>query len=159
MPTSSKKPFFPKRTFYSYFRIFFPIISGTYLFLGLASPVLSHFQLPCNFFYFLFGRTCHQMTSRSYFILGKQMPFCSRCFGIYLAFFVIALFLSIYPSILKKKPRLKLVSISLIIPLILDTLLEPYFPNYGWNVVHTITGFLTGTGVTMLMYFTFQNEK
>ncbi len=37
-----------------------------------------------GFVYSTGGNTCHQRASRSFFLNGNQMPYCSRCTGIFL---------------------------------------------------------------------------
>ncbi|MDA3836674.1 MAG: DUF2085 domain-containing protein [Nanoarchaeota archaeon] len=42
-------------------------------------------------------KLCHQRPDRSFYLFGRKMLVCSRCFGIYLLFFSTLAFLSIFP--------------------------------------------------------------
>ncbi|HXD33535.1 MAG TPA: DUF2085 domain-containing protein [Pyrinomonadaceae bacterium] len=41
--------------------------------------------------YGAFGKLCHQMPDRSFFVAGRQFAVCSRCTGLYLGFMVVTL--------------------------------------------------------------------
>jgi len=44
---------------------------------------ISNMPQPWNFIYSIGDRMCHQKSERSFFINNNQMPFCSRCTGIW----------------------------------------------------------------------------
>ena len=66
--------------------LLFPIFAWCLLI--IAAPVMSHLHLrtPSGMTYLFFSRLCHQQTSRSFLLCGKQFAVCARCTGIYFGF-------------------------------------------------------------------------
>lgn len=81
-----------------------------FLYVGLAfsAPVLlaNGYTDAANTLYNLFRATCHQLPSRSYFVLGEQVAVCHRDIAIYGAFLVGGLGYSLVRSRLKP-PQLR----------------------------------------------------
>ncbi len=110
---------------------------------------------------------CHQMSSRSFFINGNQMPFCSRDIGVFSGFVVGSVLVSLlgylpnlYASLFRpfpekirerfmKRPRIWAAIIGLLFlsPLILDGTIQMLTPYESNNTVRYITGIFAGTAV------------
>jgi uncharacterized membrane protein len=97
----------------------------------------------CKWLPRIFG--CHQRPDRSLFIRGKQFPICARCtgelIGIILTPFVYA-FLKRFPI---------WVFLILLIPLIIDGLVQAKTKYESNNIRRLLTGFLFGIGLIMLL--------
>ena len=93
---------------------------------------------------------CHQHANRSFFINGNQMPYCSRCTGIFLGlsfgFLVGALF--------RVRIGFSLYFLTLI-PLGFDGLLQLLTPYESTNLMRIITGMLVGTFTSLLFSYVY----
>lgn len=88
-------------------------------------------------------KICHQIPERSFFINGKQMPVCSRCTGIIIGFFLNIIIWLIGADVVIIFP----VCILMIIPLIVDGVVQ-LFTNYNSNNRRRfITGVIFGLGL------------
>ncbi len=110
---------------------------------------------------------CHQMSSRSFFINGNQMPFCSRDIGVFSGFVIGAILVSflgylpnLYESvfhpfpervrkILLKRPHIWAAILGLIFlsPLVLDGTIQMLTPYESNNTMRFITGIFAGMAV------------
>lgn len=81
---------------------------------------------------------CHRMPSRSFWIAEVPLGLCSRCTGIY-GFAFIGLLVSALPkfTLLQRSPKMALV---LLLPMILDGLLEHFDLYSGNNPIRFTTG-------------------
>ena len=98
---------------------------------------------PVNGIYAIGDRLCHQIDSRSFFINGNQMPFCSRCTAIFFGITLGLLIISIFKIPLDD--RLVLIIILSILPIGVDgigQLLNFWESN---NILRIISGLLIGT--------------
>jgi len=130
------------------------------------SEIWSTMPLYPRIIYYIGDFNCHQMSSRSYFINGNQMPVCSRDVGIFIGmsvgfltvFFtdtssgVCKAITSIFPKrvrdrILKRiKPRIlaAIITSVFLLPMIIDGFLQLTTSYESTNPVRTLTGFLFG---------------
>jgi uncharacterized membrane protein len=94
--------------------------------------------------YAFFGKTCHQISDRSYFLFGKQFAVCSRCSFIYLGFFISLLIILIRRKINNyESPKQFYLFLSVLL-IIVDVLFE-YFKIYSGNyITRSLTGFNIG---------------
>lgn len=89
---------------------------------------------------------CHQLSERSLFINGNQMPFCSRDLGIFIGLVIgviLALLLDLRISIL--------VFILTLIPMGVDGLLQVLTDYQSANGLRLVTGIIAGAGVSLLL--------
>ncbi len=89
--------------------------------------------------YDFFSRICHQKPDRTISILGKKMPVCARCFGIYSGFL---LGTSLYPF-LKEPPKKWLLILA--IPLALDGITQLAGLRESNNTLRLATGIMLGS--------------
>jgi uncharacterized membrane protein len=103
-----------------------------------------------NFLDYLF--ICHKIPARSFFYKGKQFPICSRCTGILIGYIIgiILLVLTIFWPFFLLKPLIVLI---LLIPLVLDGMIQ-YFTKYeSNNIKRLITGILAGISIIFVIYY------
>lgn len=83
---------------------------------------------------------CHQISDRCFFVMNHSTLLCARCIGIYSSFlfiFILGFFEKISLSFIKNK-KLYL----LILPLLMEIILEKLFYINMSNLIRFITGFL-----------------
>lgn len=92
----------------------------------------------------LFGKLCHQIDNRCFFINGKPMLVCSRCFGIYsgtLVLFTMLIFSTKFRKIIEKLDFRFILLLAL--PLVFDWTINFIFKYETTNFVRFLTGFLS----------------
>ncbi len=104
---------------------------------------------------------CHQLAERSFRAGELKVPVCARCEGIYIGFFLCAVFL--FFLFKKKEGDLPPLYILIILSLfILSTILEWGFSFFSimdsTNVSRFITGFLAGSGSMAIIYPVFNYQ-
>lgn len=87
---------------------------------------------------------CHQRPDRSFFIRGKQFPLCARCTGI-----LIGYFLGIFTAICTGCSNYCFYLI-LLLPMVIDGVLQLKFKKESNNIRRVITGILGGIGIIYL---------
>ncbi len=104
---------------------------------------------------------CHQLPERSFSAGSMVIPVCARCEGIYIGFFVSAVFL--FLMFRRKESDLPRVYIVIILCLfIISTVIDGGLSYLGAiktnNILRYLTGFLSGTGSMAIVYpvFNFQ---
>ncbi len=90
---------------------------------------------------------CHRMPERSFFFRGKQFPFCSRCTGIIVGYWLYPFFIFDIISL----PLMLLVCLHF--PLFLDGITQTIYKRESTNYLRFITGFLAGISQVGLMDF------
>lgn len=110
---------------------------------------------------------CHQMSSRSFFINGNQLPFCSRDIGVFSGFVIGSVLVSLlgylpnlyrslfYPfpqelrKILLKRPRIwaTIMGIIFLLPFVFDGTVQMLTPYESNNTLRFLTGIFAGTAV------------
>jgi uncharacterized membrane protein len=106
--------------------------------------VLEKLSEPWKTVYRIGDMLCHQKVERSYFINGNQMPFCSRCTGIFLGL-PLGLMLSMFLSNkIRLTNRMVIVILLLILPLGIDGTLQLFGLWESKNIIRITTGALTG---------------
>ncbi len=96
---------------------------------------------------------CHQHAIRSFFINGNQMPYCSRCTGMFLGlsfgFLIAALFRIRIGFILY---------VLVVLPLALDGMLQLITPYESTNLTRIITGNLVGTFSSLIFVYVYYDS-
>uniref|UniRef100_I2PZZ2 Putative membrane protein n=1 Tax=Desulfovibrio sp. U5L TaxID=596152 RepID=I2PZZ2_9BACT len=79
----------------------FACISGLYLVLAIAPPILYHLGNPwTSSIRSLAGAICHQRPSRCFWIYDYPCGLCSKCLGFYLGIFLISIFCVLYRKVM-----------------------------------------------------------
>ncbi len=97
-----------------------------------------------NFFvYKLFSFVCHQSDSLSFWINGSKLAVCSRCTGIYQAFFISSVLFYFKNIKFQKTYFIKILVISIIV--FIFTKIAPFFANLSLlNLLRWLSGVLIG---------------
>ena len=120
------------------------------LFLAFAAPLLVAVSpKAATVAYMALKPLCHQISERSFHILGNKMGLCGRCTGIFsglVLFGVISL-------IAGERWRISVVAmIVFIAPMAIDGLAESFGLWNTSNIARFITGFLTAFGIVFCIY-------
>jgi uncharacterized membrane protein len=114
-----------------------------------------------GFSYSFFSVTCHQIDSRSYYILGEKYAVCSRCLSIYWSFLISVI---IYPFI-KGFNNIKLPSLwFLLVPgffVFLDAILDLFNIVSNTFISRSVSGALIGFVLPFYLipgFYNFFNE-
>ncbi len=103
---------------------------------------ISKMPFPWNAIYSTGDSLCHQKAERSFFINDNQMPFCSRCTGIWLGLAIGLGFMIFYRIQLDEK--LIFLIIMGLVPIGIDGLGQLFGFWESTNVIRLITGLMTG---------------
>jgi len=88
---------------------------------------------------------CHQRPDRSFAIRGYQFPICARCTGMVLGT-LFALPFALYKKLSISK------SILMVIPLVLDGMIQKIGIKESTNMRRLVTGCIGGFGITMIWF-------
>ena len=98
---------------------------------------------------------CHQIPERSFKMGGLILPICSRCSGIYIGFFICAIFMFL---IFRKRESdlpplyILIILIIFILSTVADGLLSYFSVIETNNIARSITGFLSGSATMAIIY-------
>jgi uncharacterized membrane protein len=106
------------------------------------NKIIDEIPSPWGALYGAGDRLCHQISERSFFINGNQMPFCSRCTAIWLGL-AVGLGLMVFYKIELNEKFLFLIIIG-IIPIAIDGLGQLFNFWESLNIIRFITGILAG---------------
>lgn len=104
--------------------------------------VIRNMSIPWNAVYSSGDRLCHQQASRSLFINGNEMPFCTRCTAIWLGLAVGLGFMVLYTIELNEK-FLFIILFSLL-PIGIDGTGQLFGLWESSNIIRFFTGLLAG---------------
>ncbi|WP_308463905.1 DUF2085 domain-containing protein [Clostridium mucosae] len=99
-----------------------------------------------KFFMKIGGYTCHQMYERSFSYRGYQFPVCARCTGILIGQIIGIILISLGFRIGF------LWSLALILPMVIDGLIQLVKIIESNNIRRLITGFVSGIGYMYLLF-------
>lgn len=93
-----------KRAFFSWLAV--SILAFFWLFFIVSAPVFeaNGVKSVSRPLYGFFSYICHQLDSRSFHIMAHQFGVCSRCFGVYLGFFIGLLIYPLFRKIEEIEP-------------------------------------------------------
>ncbi|RLF62622.1 MAG: DUF2085 domain-containing protein [Thermoplasmata archaeon] len=106
--------------------------------------LIKNIPQPWSTIYLIGDILCHQKKERSYFINGNQMPFCSRCTGIFLGFAIGMLASIILQKRICFSDKTVLFILVLMLPLIIDGTMQLFGAWESKNIIRITTGTLTG---------------
>jgi uncharacterized membrane protein len=120
-----------------------------WLLLVASAPLLAEFRLDetAAIVGSAFGRVCHQRPERSFALLGRPLPVCARCFGLYLGLPAGLLILPFVPRVavgLGRRPRLLGL---FVLPMFLDVLFAG-----DHRLIRSITGLLASFPVSYFLW-------
>ncbi len=136
------------------------VVMGAF-FMGLAlfalsAPIIqSSFGYPSGeSIYSDLSPICHQYPTRSFWIMNRPMALCSRCFGGYFGVGFGLLLISTKMKYLKSL----VVGVLLVIPGILDGLIQLGTQYESTNIIRFSTGLIGGIGV-LFLFFPFKSNS
>lgn len=97
--------------------------------------------------YHLMTSICHQLPSRSFWILDLPFGLCSRCLLGYTGVAIAALFINCPSSYLKRF----IIGFVLLLPGIADGLIQLMTSYESTNLIRSVTGFIGGIGFFMIL--------
>jgi uncharacterized membrane protein len=104
--------------------------------------VIGNMSFPWNVVYTSGDRLCHQQATRSLFLNGNEMPFCTRCTAIWLGLVVGLGFMVLYTIDLNEN-FLIVILISLV-PIGIDGIGQLFGFWESTNIIRFLTGLLAG---------------
>jgi len=120
----------------------------------IITPILAAGDLPlgkklASFMYFFYKPVCHQISDRSFMLDGFTLAVCNRCFAFYLG----GLFICIIYFFRDKIYMLTRISyILLVLPALLDFILEKVDLYTNVSGLRLFTGLLLGIAVFQLLF-------
>lgn len=117
---------------------------------ALEAPLLLHldFEWLSRIIYGFYSFFCHQEASRSFFLFGNQVAICSRC----LSFYSSVLIFGLGVSLKRTKPLDLKLALFLILPAMVDVLLQTLHITESTNLVRVTTGTLLGLAVSLYLF-------
>jgi uncharacterized membrane protein len=135
---------------------------------SISAPCLSYLgqEWIAKYIYRFYGISCHQIPSRSFFILGHspaygggsfgvpvghtegQIAICARCFSFFSSMLVFGLFISLK----NVQPLNKRTAFFLALPIIVDVLLQTLGIKESTNLLRVTTGVLLGLSFSFYIY-------
>ncbi len=101
----------------------------------------------------LFKYICHQKTERCLKLLGKPMPICSRCFGVYSGILMGMILLLLVFDIKVSKIQAISFLIILNVPLVIDGITQHFSFRESNNLLRFITGLIGGVGSSFALFY------
>jgi uncharacterized membrane protein len=96
-----------------------------------------------------YGRICHQLPERCFFVDQVPLSLCARCVGFYGAIFAVSLAL----LLARRRPQLPLIwGLALALPGLVDVVFDFGAATAAANLIRLGTGFAAGAGVTAYAY-------
>lgn len=132
--------------------LLFNLFAAIYAGLPLLAPLLAAagYISPANAIYFVYQFFCHQLPSRSFFILGHQVAYCQRDTAIYTSMLIAGLVFGLVRRGLKPLPW-KLYLLALV-PMTVDGLAQLFGLHSSNWWLRTITGIIFGVASVWLIY-------
>ena len=112
----------------------------------VAAPLLRHagLQSTADIAYSLFSRICHQNDVHSFHVEGEKFGVCIRCSAIYFGFLVGLLILPVLGALNRIRSPKPMYIIAVIIPMLIDALLNDSGFHISTTMTRLATGFLFG---------------
>ncbi len=107
---------------------------------SISAPYLSFLGLErvAKYIYWIYGLSCHQVPSRSFFIFDHQIAVCARCFS----FYVSMLAFGILVSLIDVRPLDRKIAFLLVVPILIDVLLQTLGIKESTNLLRVTTAVL-----------------
>jgi uncharacterized membrane protein len=134
--------------------ILFSMISFFIVLLSVFAPIveeLKHYNLSHIIYNEILSNICHQKPENSFWILGRPLGICSRCFGIYLGSTIAFVLIFIRYSKIKLFLNLTVIVI-LLLAIFIDKGIQFSSGWAGHNSTRFISGIMGGVGTSLFMY-------
>jgi uncharacterized membrane protein len=139
---------------YNFVRLHWLGIINFHLFLfilgSLLAPYLSHSgqEEIARYIYGLYGISCHQKASRSFFLFDHQIAICVRCFSFYASMLVFGLLLSLRNF----RPINRKTAFFLALPIIMDVSLQTLGIKESTHLLRVTTALFLSLSISLYIY-------
>ena len=112
----------------------------------IAAPLLKQAGLHggADMVYSAYSRICHQADSRSFHVGGEKFGVCIRCSAIYFGFLAGLLLLPWSGALNQRRIPKPMVLVAVMIPMVVDVLLNDIGLHFSTTMTRVITGLLFG---------------
>jgi uncharacterized membrane protein len=113
----------------------------------VAAPLLRHAGLTgtADIAYSMFSRVCHQNNVNSFHVEGEKFGVCIRCSAIYFGFLIGLLILPVSGALKRMRSPKPVYIIAVIIPMVIDAVLNDSGLHISTTMTRLATGFLFGS--------------
>ena len=113
----------------------------------VAAPLFRHagLQSTADITYSMFSRICHQNDVHSFHVEGEKFGVCIRCSAIYFGFLVGLLILPVLGALNRMRSPKPMYVIAVIIPMLVDAILNDAGLHISTTMTRLATGFLFGS--------------
>ena len=117
---------------------------------SICAPYLSFLGLEvvAKYVYGFYGISCHQASSRSFFIFDHQIAICARCLSFYLSMLAFGVLL----SLVNVRPLDRKIAFLLILPILIDVLLQTLGIKESTNLLRVTTAVLLSLSLSFSIY-------
>jgi uncharacterized membrane protein len=117
---------------------------------SVCAPYLSFLEQEgmAKYIYGLYGVSCHQIPSRSFFIFDHQIAICARCFSFYVSMLAFGLLL----SLVDVRPLNRKIAFLLVFPILIDVSLQTLGIKESTNLLRITTAVLLSLSVSFYIY-------
>jgi uncharacterized membrane protein len=117
---------------------------------SISAPYLSYVgeEGISKYIYGFYGISCHQISSRSFFIFNHKIAICARCFSFYAFLLVFGLLLSLRNF----RPLNRKTAFFLALPIIADVLLQALGIRESTNLLRVTTALLLSLSISFYIY-------
>lgn len=117
---------------------------------SICAPYLSFLGLEtvAKYIYGIYGLSCHQVPSRSFFVFDHQIAVCARCFSFYLSMLAFGILL----SLIEVRPLDRKIASLLVLPILIDVLLQTLGIKESTNLLRVTTGVLLSLSLSFSIY-------
>ena len=121
-----------------------------FIFGAISAPYLSYLGEGeiAEYIYGFYGISCHQIPSRSFFILEHQIAICARCLSFFSSMLVFGLLLSLKNI----RPLNRKVAFLVALPMLVDVLLQTLGIKESTNLLRVTTGILLSLSISFYIY-------
>lgn len=102
------------------------------------------------------SKICNQYPTHCFYFFNSNMGLCVRCFAIYSSF----LFALLFPGLIRwidKQVKFWMVTLVFLLPMLIDGITQFYELRTSNSLLRYSTGFLFGTGISLLMVRYFES--
>ncbi|MCJ7576936.1 MAG: DUF2085 domain-containing protein [candidate division Zixibacteria bacterium] len=117
---------------------------------SISAPCLSYLgeEEISKYIYGFYGISCHQISSRSFFIFNHKIAICARCFSFYASMLIFGLLLSLK----NVRPLNRKTALFLALPIIADVLLQTLGIKESTNLLRVTTALLLSLSISFYIY-------
>jgi uncharacterized membrane protein len=117
---------------------------------SICAPYLSFLGLDAvaKYIYGIYGLSCHQVPSRSFFIFDHQIAVCARCFSFYLSMLAFGTLV----SLIDVRPLDRKIAFLLVVPILMDVLLQTLGIKESTNLLRVTTAALLSLSLSFYGY-------